>query len=236
MQQSKTAVILAGGRGTRLGSLTDDMPKPLLQVAERPFIFHVLDYLSDQDISNVILATGYLGSQFESAIGTEYKGISIRYSSETSPLGTGGAFSQALSMVEEDTLFVLNGDTLFKADLRALEKKHHQMNAPLSLVVRHVEDTARYGRIDVQDDLVTSMHETGRAGPGYINGGIYILQKNEWPAFFGVEAFSLESEALPFLIKTNKISFVVSNAYFIDIGIPADLKRSQIEMTKLPAH
>ncbi len=230
MQQSKTAVILAGGRGTRLGSLTDDTPKPLLQVAGRPFIFHVLDYLKDQGISNVILATGYLGSHFESVIGTEYKGISIRYSLETSPLGTGGGLMQALSMVKEKSLFMLNGDTLFKADLRALEKKHHEMKASLSLIARAVEDTARYGRLDFQDDVLTVIHEKGDTGPGYINGGIYILQKNQWPASFKRKAFSLESEVLPLLIKTNRVSFVVSDAYFIDIGVIEDLERGQAEL------
>ncbi len=229
MSFSKTAIVLAGGRGTRLGSLTENIPKPLLNVAERPFIFHLLDYLKAQKISNVILAIGYLQSQFEQLIGKEYKGMSVRYSIETSPLGTGGALDKALSITNEENLFVLNGDTLFMADLRELEQKHHQVKASLTLVLRHVEDAARYGSIDFNNELITSIREKGTQGPGYINGGIYFLRLSERPSF-KKEVYSFEKEVIPFLIKNNKVSFVISNNYFIDIGIPEDFQRSQVEL------
>lgn len=230
--KNTTAIILAGGRGTRLGELTKDIPKPLLPVAGRPFIFHVLDYLNEQGIKKVILSVGYLGHQFEKLLGKNYQELSLDYSIEETPLGTGGALAEALSMVQEKNVFAFNGDTLFQADLKELEKRHDWQQAALSLVLRHVEDTSRYGRIEFEKELVTHFHEKGIAGPGHINGGIYLVQKKQWPSF-EKETCSLESEVLPQMIHKGKVACITSDQYFIDIGVIEDVEKGQKELKKI---
>ncbi len=228
-----TAIILAGGRGSRLEELTKNTPKPLLPIAGRPFIFYLLDYLQAQGIKKVILSIGYLGNQFTRLLGEKYQELSLDYSFEESPLGTGGALSKALTKVDEENVFVLNGDTLFQASLNELEKVHKCQQATLSLVLRHVEDTNRYGRIEFKEGLVTHFHEKGISGPGYINGGIYLIQKKQWP-LFGKENYSLEADALPWLVKNQKVACIKSDGYFIDIGTLDDFKRGQVMLTSLP--
>ncbi|MBX9742868.1 MAG: NTP transferase domain-containing protein [Chthoniobacterales bacterium] len=224
-----TAIILAGGNGSRLKELTKETPKPLLNIAGKPFLFYLLDYLNNEGITEVVLAIGYLASQFKQTIGEGYKNITIKYSIEAEPLGTGGALTQALTMTSQENIFVFNGDTLFKGNLKMLQEIHREATVPLSLMLRYVEDTARYGKIDFKDKYVRAIQEKGKAGPGYINGGVYLLCKNQWP-IMEEKTYSLESETLPFLISTNKVACVVSNDYFIDIGILEDFYRGQSEL------
>lgn len=230
MLQTKTAIILAGGRGTRLGELTKDAPKPLLPVAGRPFIFHLLDYLKAQGIKKVILSVGYLGHQFEGLLGKRYQELSLEYSIETTPLGTGGALAQALTMTNEENAFALNGDTLFCADLKKLEEVHEWQQAAVSIILRYVEDTNRYGCIEFEQEHVTQIHEKGIAGPGYINGGIYLFRKNQWPrsGFQNQKDYSLEKQVFPWFLRHRTIAYVASNNDFIDIGTINDFNRGQV--------
>ena len=225
------AIILVGGRGTRLGPLTDQTPKPLLPVAGRPFLFHVLDYLITQKIRQVILATGYLAGEFEQALGRKYRSLTIAYSSEETPLGTGGAITLALSHIIASNVFVLNGDTYFPADLAALATVHRARSASLSLVLRRIPDVSRYGHITTEQDVVTALHEKGAIGPGLINGGIYLLKRDAFLADAPTGAFSLERELLPRWINRREVACTVTNNYFIDIGVPADLERAQHELS-----
>lgn len=229
MPVSQTAVILAGGRGTRLGALTQNTPKPLLPIGGKPFIFYILDHLKQQKMNTVILATGYLASSFEKILGYEYRGMKIIYSRENEPLGTGGALSQALQIVEEENVFVLNGDTFFKAHLRKLEETLHYFNTSISIMLRKVEDTTRYGRVEFENQKILSIREKGIQGPGYVNGGIYLIKKNCWP-LFKEKNYSFELDVLPSMVTKQEAAFLISDDYFIDIGIPEDLKRAKKEL------
>jgi len=230
---SDTAIILVGGRGTRLGSLTEQTPKPLLSVAGRPFLFHVLDYLIQQQIQKVILATGYLAGEFEQALGSKYLGVSLSYSHEVDPLGTGGAIALALaSSAGASEVFVLNGDTYFPVDLTELSKVHASRRASLSMVLRHIPDVSRYGHITAAQDIVTAMYEKGTSGPGLINGGIYLINRAAFLADAPSTNFSLERELLPRWIPRQTVACTVAESYFIDIGVPADLARAQRELAR----
>ena len=111
------AIVLCGGLGTRLGLLTKDMPKPLLTVAGRPFIAHVLDRLTQADISGLVLAAGFQWAKLREYIGSEWNGIPVQYSVESDALGTGGAIKYALSNLDVHESLIVNGDTLFDIDI-----------------------------------------------------------------------------------------------------------------------
>ena len=225
-----SAIILVGGRGTRLGVLTEQTPKPLLPVAGRSFLFHVLDYLIRQQVKKVVLATGYLAGEFEQALGSEYRGVSLTYSHEAVPLGTGGAIALALASVGESDVFVLNGDTYFPVNLKELSKVHVCQKASLSMVLRHIPDVSRYGHMTVEQDVVTAVHEKDISGPGLINGGIYLVNRSAFLADAPAGAFSLERNLLPRWIPQRAVACTVADNYFIDIGVPADLARAQYDL------
>jgi len=226
----KTAIILAGGRGLRLGLLTEQTPKPLLIVAGRPFIFHILDYALKQGIERVVIATGYLAEQFERTIGHRYRGLSILYSNEGVPLGTGGAIALAMKKVPEPAAVVLNGDTFFPVDLSSLFSVYLNLRAGMVMALRHVNDASRYGAVNLENGWVSSLREKGVAGPGNINGGVYLLSVSVFQRDAERDAFSLETDMLPQWIKKSMVAGLVSNAYFIDIGVPADFERAQQDL------
>src|SRR4051794_7839427 len=113
------AVVLAGGRGTRLQAVVSDRPKPLAPVGGRPFVSYLVDQIADAGIRRVVLSTGYLAEQFETTIGKVYRGIEILFAEEEQPLGTGGAIKFAGELADADQLLVMNGDSYCEADLRA---------------------------------------------------------------------------------------------------------------------
>jgi NDP-sugar pyrophosphorylase family protein len=223
----ETAIILAGGRGTRLGALTEQTPKPLLMVRGRPFLFHVLDYLLGQGIRRVVLATGYLAGEFEKVLGPQYRGLQLTYSRETEPLGTGGAIVAALGPLPDRTILVLNGDTFFPAPVDLLVPVIQPPHRAVAMVLRQVPDVARYGSVTLAGDTVSAMHEKGSAGPGLINGGTYLIDRPALLAAAPARPFSLERDLLPGLIAEGKVGGCIADAYFVDIGIPADLEKAQ---------
>ena len=119
----------------------------------------------------------------------------------------------------------MNGDTLFKADLGILGQVHESQGADFSLVLRKVADAGRYGSIACMGYRVASMHEKGASGPGSINGGIYLVDREALLTDAPAGAFSLERDLLPRWVARGAVAGVHSDAYFIDIGIPEDLAR-----------
>ena len=221
-----TAIILVGGRGTRLGSLTDNTPKPLLPVAGRPFLLHLLDYLNQQGITHVVLSTGFLASQFDSTLGDSYKDIRITYALEESPLGTGGAIQNAFSKIDDTKAFVLNGDTLFQVDLNHLESTHNEAKAEITIALRSVPDVSRYGHITLEGHRIIKMHEKGSTGPGLINGGTYLIEHATYKPDAFIDEHSFEKRTIPDAIVRSAAHGLVQDVYFIDIGIPSDLEKA----------
>ena len=217
------AIVLAGGLGTRLKSVSGDVPKPLVDVCGKPFLFHVLDNLAAQGFTRAILGVSYRAEVFTEVLGEKYRGMEIEYSIEPEPLGTGGAIAQALGLAREQSVFVLNGDTFVEFLASEMLKTHQSGLAPVSMALVQVEDAARYGRVVLSTaGTVTDFEEKGRAGPGLINAGVYLLER----ALPGLPSgkFSFETEFL----QANKstISGFVVDGYFIDIGIPEDYYRA----------
>ncbi|MCR4658802.1 MAG: nucleotidyltransferase family protein [Bacteroidales bacterium] len=230
----KEAIILAGGFGTRLKALVDNLPKPMAQVAGRPFLCHVLGHLSDYGYGHVVLSTGYMAEKIEHYFGPEYLGMKLSYAREESPLGTGGAIVNALALCSEQVVTALNGDTLFRIDYNNLENFYNTHPTRLAIVLRHVPDTSRYGSVDVdsQGRITRFIEKNAASGPGWINGGIYMMNRSLLAGFAIGEPFSFEHIILEQNYKTEPIYAYGDNAYFIDIGLPSDYLRAQNELSQ----
>jgi D-glycero-alpha-D-manno-heptose 1-phosphate guanylyltransferase len=224
------AIILAGGLGTRLASRLNQIPKAMAPVAGRPFLEILLDKLIGGGCSHIILSVGHLREVILQRFGKHYRGIPIDYAVEESPLGTGGAIRMALGYANEPSVLVLNGDTYLEADLSALVKFHKSSGCPVTMAVVRVEDVARYGGVLIEDQFITGFFEKGRTGPGWINGGLYVIDKNfPWHSDLPLR-FSFETDVLvPFLSEIHPAAFPCAG-YFLDIGIPEDLDRAQLEL------
>ena len=229
----REAIILAGGFGTRLRSVVSDVPKPMAPVAGKPFLAYVLDRLKGQGYSHIVLATGYLHEKVEEYFGMEYNGLAIDYARELSPLGTGGAIVNAMQHCTEECVTVLNGDTMFDIDHEELCRRSDEWHAPLTAVLRWVPDAGRYGTVEVDDSgLITAFSEKDPStGSGYINGGIYRLQRSLLDGYAIGAPFSFEKEVLQALGKPFRA--YAADGYFIDIGIPEDYQRAQTELPKI---
>ena len=226
-------IILAGGLGTRLRERVADLPKPMAPVAGRPFLDYVLERLPKSEISAITLSVGYKWESIREHFGDELNGIPPHYAVETKPLGTGGAIVHALDGAESSPVMVMNGDTLLNLDVRALTHWYLQDPVPIAMVVRPVPDVSRYGSLTITDGFVTAFREKGKAGPGVINAGIYFLQPEVFADFRDGDRFSLENDVLQPRSRSLSIKAWTSTDYFIDIGIPEDYDRAQIELPKL---
>jgi D-glycero-alpha-D-manno-heptose 1-phosphate guanylyltransferase len=223
------AVILCGGLGTRLGELTRGTPKPMLPVAGRPFIAHVLDHVGVAGVDEIVLAAGFAWETLRDYVGETWRKIPVGYSVEPRPLGTGGALRLAMNTAGIDRALVLNGDTLFRMDIAQFIAEADE-DAETCMSLRTVPDCSRYGRVVLDSaGRVTSFGEKGFSGPGLINAGVYI-QKRSALEEFRDGPFSLETDYLA--VRFNRALFAgyVQNAYFIDIGVPEDLDRARREL------
>lgn len=224
------AIILAGGLATRLSSRLADLPKSMAPIGGRPFLEIMLDQLIDAGCAHVILAVGHLRHVILEAFQQSYRGIPLEYATEEAPLGTGGAIRMALHHAQESSVLVLNGDTYLDADFSGMLAFHLSAGCPMTMAVAKVENTARYGGVVIQEQRITGFIEKGQDGPGLINAGAYALRRDfPWPE--GLPSrFSFETDVLaPFLGRLRPAAFCC-DGYFLDIGIPADLDRAQIEL------
>ena len=227
------AIILAGGLGTRLRERVEDLPKPMAPVAGRPFLEFLLERLPIKDISAITLSVGYKWESIRQYFGESFNGIPLQYAVETEPLGTGGAIVHALANHDDSPVIVLNGDTLLDLDLRAFIQWYQAKPVPVAMVVRPVPDVTRYGSLTITEGVVTAFHEKGQTGSGLINAGIYCLQPTIFTARPDGERFSFENDILQKRNNDLKIKAWLSTDYFIDIGIPEDYDRAQIELPTL---
>ena len=225
------AIVLAGGLGTRLAHVTGEIPKPMAPVGSRPFLEYLLDYLVEQGIDGAILAVSYQWEVIREHFGYEYRGMPLDYSVEDEPLGTGGAIRQALESLPDDEVIVLNGDTLFRVNLQSLANSHRNAGAQLSIALKQVADCGRFGHVEVSSEgVIARFLEKSTGGPGWINGGIYMLNRDLVTDFPMPESFSFEQDLVePNVGRIRPLAFQ-SNAYFIDMGVPEDYERAQREI------
>lgn len=227
------AIVLCGGLGTRLGALTREMPKPLIEVAGRPFLERVLDQLlRGGGIDEIVLAVSFHWEKIRAAIGHEWRGVKVSYSVEAVPLGTGGAIRQALEHTGATEAIVLNGDTLLKFEAHELATFAREHDAQIALALTSVPDAGRFGRVQIgTDHRVASFEEKGAPVPGSINAGMYYVRADAF-ADVGASAFSFEQDVMKAGLARVRIYGLQTQAWFIDMGIPADLERARQELAR----
>ena len=211
-----------------------DVPKPMAPVYGKPFLCYLLDRLVDAGIRRIILATGYKHECIKSYFGREYRGAEVLYSHEDTPLFTGGAIRQAAEQVTGEDFVVLNGDTLFDIDLERLYTSHTARQAHLTIALREVEDTSRYGAVGCADGMITAFHEKNESGgAGLINGGIYAIN-HAWLMSLDLPTkFSFEKELMQPMAGDSQFCGLAFGDYFIDIGVPEDYYRAQEEFRQV---
>lgn len=212
-----TALILCGGLGTRLRSVSGNSPKCLMKVNGRPFLSYLLDLLKSNHFQDVVLCTGHGHDQVQKEVGSEYKGSTIKYSRENSPLGTGGAIVQASKEFESDWFLVMNGDSYCSFDLNAQSLRKYKK--PL-IFVHKVPDVSRFGNVEFneQNKVLSFQEKNSQSIPGYINAGIYWLHRSCIDSLSKNTFISMEKEVLPSLL--GELQVEQCDKGFIDIGTP----------------
>lgn len=221
-----TAVILAGGLGTRLKSPVKNKPKVLVKIRDHPFLEYLLHQLDQAGFKKVVLCTGYLGDQIEKTFGSKYKHLRLYYSRELIPLGTAGSIRKALPLLNSGTVFVMNGDSFCDLDFKKFWQFHISKKAKASLVLAKIPDARHSGKVKLRsDDSISQFQEKKRKGPGLINAGIYLVDKTlikEIPE----RKLSLEIDIFPNWIGCGFYGYR-SNNHFIDIGTPESFIRAE---------
>lgn len=216
------AIVLAGGKGTRLQTVVCDVPKPMAPVAGKPFLEYIVLQLKYWGIKDIILSVGHKKETVKTffSSGSDL-GVKIAYVEEDIPLGTGGAIREAVQAVEDQDVLVMNGDTFFNVDIPAIVDCHRSKNAVATIALCQMKDVGRYGRVEIGGSGEILRFEEKRGGRGgYINAGLYILNKGIFP-YLPPGASSFENAVLPRLVGKGLFGSVQSG-YFIDIGIPED--------------
>jgi D-glycero-alpha-D-manno-heptose 1-phosphate guanylyltransferase len=227
---NKEAIILAGGFGTRLKSVVSEVPKPMALINGIPFLSFLLEQLHKNDFAKVIIAAGYKSEIIEAYYGTSFKETRLLYSIEKEPLGTGGAIFEATSMIESDYFFVLNGDTFFNIDFSNMEETFLKGKSGLSVALKAMINSDRYGTVNITGERITSFNEKAFCEKGLINGGIYLINKNWFKQRVVGKVFSFEKDILEKEVKKEKITYYISDSYFIDIGVPKDYFKAVEEL------
>lgn len=216
-----TAVILAGGLGSRLRSVIENQPKVLAEVSRNPFLKYLLDQLIAWHIKDVVLCTGHLGEQIEARFGTDYQGLRLRYSRESTPLGTAGALRLALPSIRSDIVLVLNGDSYCAVDFAEFWRQHCARKATATLLLVNNPDTRRFGSVQIAADRRILQFEEKKESskPGWINAGIYLLARDLLQSIPTAKPVSLEQEIFPTWIGEDFYGHLAAGP-FLDIGTP----------------
>ena len=231
------AFILAGGFGTRLRPAFNSGPKAMAPVTGKPFLYYLLRSLRQAGVRRVVLCVGYKHEQIREWAG-EGKDVDldIRYSLETQPLGTGGALALAVGRFgSARTLLAMNGDSLAELDLGEMRRAHLATRASVTVGLVMVRDTARYGRVDIDEmGRVRRLAEKCTdASPGLINCGVYLFETEVVKNIPAGCAVSLERQVLPGLIRRGRVFSFRGEGKFIDIGTAQDFAGAENQMRQV---
>lgn len=231
----KSAIILCGGLGTRLQSVVHNTPKCLAPIQGIPFLYYLFQQLKDWD--EVILSIGHLSQQvvdYAKSVANEFS-FDIKYAEEKEPLGTGGAIAFACKFSSAAHCIVLNGDTYYNISLENFLHAHLQSGAALSLALQPMEQADRYGLVEIEEDTqrIMAFKEKQIGASGLINAGIYAMPVGLVASLHLPEKFSFEKDVMEPNLEKLYISGIIADAYFIDIGVPEDYARGQVELPRL---
>jgi len=231
-----SALILAGGLGTRLRSAVPDLPKPMAPINGRPFLEHLLDYWINQGVGRFVLSVGYRQEIIKGHFGNKYKEAIIEYAVEKTQLGTGGGLilgSQKFGRIE--SFLLLNGDTFFAVDLKTLINFSTANNADWCFSLFRSHEVGRYMGMEISPvGAITSLNSCTHQPSCLSNGGVYWVTPralvNE--KFSIAKKLSLEEDILPASIALGQRLFGLEfSSTFIDIGVPNDYHRASTILT-----
>jgi mannose-1-phosphate guanylyltransferase len=231
------AIMLVGGKGTRLRPLTLSAPKPLLPTAGVPFLAHQLARAAESGITHVVLATSYRAEMFAEAFGDgSLLGLSIDYVYESEPLGTGGGIRNAASQLRgdpDDPIVVLNGDILSAHDLPAQVDLHRKTDAAVTLHLVEVDDPSRYGcvPIDSTGRVTAFLEKMPDPVTNRINAGCYVFRRSVIDEIPAGQVVSVERETFPGLIADDAVMMgYAESAYWLDVGTPEAFVRGSCDL------
>jgi D,D-heptose 1,7-bisphosphate phosphatase len=234
MGSIKQACVLVGGRGTRLGDITSEVPKPLLDIGGgTSFLDLVLEQVARQGFNDVILLAGYLGHIVRDRYhGRSFGDAYVRVVIEPEPCGTGGALVFARDVLDPRFL-LLNGDSLFDINMRALATEM-PTDCEALIALRWDKDPSRYGTVELTGERVVRFHEKAndRSGPALVNAGIYILGAAITDRIQSLPC-SIERDVFPVLANEGRLGGAVCDGYFLDIGLPETLEQGRRELLAL---
>jgi NDP-sugar pyrophosphorylase family protein len=228
------AVVLAGGLGTRLRPAIGAHPKALAPVAGRPFLSHLFSWLRASGLQRVVLCVGFGADEVESTFGDGAElGLQLVYSRESELLGTGGALRLARPLLGGGPMLVLNGDSLLRANLSTLVEGHLRSAAAATLLLARVPDRAPFGAIEIdRRGRILAFEEKGRAGPGPVNAGVYVINRDVLEQIPEGRPVSLEKEIFPRLVGS--LRGVTVDGPLVDIGTPQSLVAAQAFLAGSP--
>lgn len=228
------AIILAGGFGTRLQSVVSDVPKPMAPIAGRPFLVWLMEAMIRDGVTGFTLSVHHQWEKIRDYFNANPMPVPVDYAVEETPLGTGGAIAYALAHIKaKEPVIVVNGDTFVGVNYKALYDAHMASHAPLTMVLRSLPDTSRYGVIITQGRIITSFAKGRMGESGLINAGIYVVAPDLFAGYGLKKAFSFEQDFLQPNINKIRANSYLAKDYFVDIGIPEDYIRAQQELPKL---
>lgn len=230
------AVVLVGGKGTRLRPLTLSAPKPMLPTAGVPFLQHLLSRIHDSGVRRVVLGTSYLAETFETAFGDgSALGLEIVYVVEDSPMGTGGGIRNVAKHLTTDDVLVFNGDVLCGTDLGAIVGTHRRTTADVTLHLVRAQDPRAFGCVptDASGQVLEFLEKTQDPPTDQINAGCYVFRRSVIDSIPEGRPVSVERETFPGLLEAGaRVSGHVDNAYWRDMGTPADLVHGSADLVR----
>jgi D,D-heptose 1,7-bisphosphate phosphatase len=226
----RQAVILVGGLGTRLGERTKDTPKPMLPVGDRPFLDTLIDELARYDtFDEILLLAGHKAESIQARYADTVRGRArLTVSLEQAPLGTAGALVHAAGLLQERFL-LLNGDSFFDFNILDLVARARSSLVQMALRVDVVGD--RFGRVVVDGNRVRAFIAPGQGATGPVNAGVYVIDRSILAGIDRLPA-SLEQDIFPVLASKGDMGGTSYRGYFIDIGIPEDFARADVEINR----
>ncbi|AZA12904.1 sugar phosphate nucleotidyltransferase [Corynebacterium choanae] len=230
------AVILVGGKGTRLRPLTCHTPKPMLPVGGVPFLTHLLARIRAAGITHVVLGTSFQREVFEEHFGDGADlGLEIDYVFESKPLGTGGAIANVAEKLRHDTVVVFNGDVLGGTDLQSIIAHHQHSAADVTLHLVRVTDPRAYGCVPTDSDgrVLEFLEKTMDPPTDQINAGCYVFRREIIEQIPRGRVVSVERETFPGLLAAGKhLQGFVDNSYWRDMGTPHDFVRGSSDLVR----
>ena len=227
----REAIVLAGGLGTRLRLEVPDLPKCLAPVAGVPFLDYLLKKCRQQGVQKFVFALGHQRALVEEYLAGTLSPDDYRVSVENAPLGTGGAIRLACASCTDQQIFVFNADSFFGIPLDDLAGFHEVHAADCSLALKPMQNFNRYGVVETDETgRIIRFQEKRETVSGLINGGVYALDKNRFESLDFPTAFSFEKDYLQAYLTKQQLFGMASEEYFIDIGVPEDYRRAQIQL------